>query len=72
MTGNRARGIRNFLSQPFYVASSFTGTEGKYVSIEDTIRSFKEILDGKVDDLPESAFLFVGSIDEAKAKAEQM
>lgn len=72
VTVNRARRIRNFLSQPFYVASSFTGTEGKYVSIEDTIRSFKEILDGKVDDLPESAFLFVGSIDEAKAKAEQM
>lgn len=72
VTVNRARRIRNFLSQPFYVASSFTGTEGKYVSIEDTIRSFKEILDGKVDDLPESAFLFVGSIDEVKAKAEQM
>ncbi len=68
----RARRIRNFLSQPFFVASSFTGSEGKYVSIEDTLRSFKEILDGKVDHLPESAFLFVGSIDEVKAKAEVM
>lgn len=65
----RARKIQNFLSQPFSVAEQFTGFEGKYVPLKETIRGFREILDGKHDKLPESAFLFVGSIDEAVAKA---
>lgn len=68
---NRARKIQRFLSQPFHVAEQFTGTPGKYVPLKDTIRSFKEILEGKHDDLPESAFLFVGSIEEAVEKAKQ-
>jgi F-type H+-transporting ATPase subunit beta len=60
------------LSQPFHVAEVFTGSPGKFVKVEDTVRSFKEIIDGKHDDLPESAFYMVGSIEEAieKAKAE--
>ena len=70
LTVNRARKIQRFLSQPFTVAEQFTGMEGKYVPIEETIRGFKEILEGKHDDLPESAFLFVGTIDEAVAKAK--
>ena len=68
----RARRIQRFLSQPFSVAEQFTGLEGKYVPVEETIRGFEEILDGKHDDLPESAFLFVGSIEEAVEKAKQM
>jgi F-type H+/Na+-transporting ATPase subunit beta len=60
----RARRIERFLSQPFHVAEQFTGTEGKYVAIADTVRSFREVLDGKHDDLPESAFLLKGSIDD--------
>lgn len=68
----RARKIQRFLSQPFSVASQFTGQEGKYVPISETIRGFKEILDGKHDDLPESAFLMVGTIDEVVKKAEEM
>ena len=67
---NRARKIQRFLSQPFSVAEQFTGMEGKYVPIKETIRGFKEILEGKHDSLPESAFLFVGTIDEAVAKAK--
>lgn len=67
---SRARKIQRFLSQPFSVASQFTGFEGKYVSRKETIRGFKEIIEGKHDDLPESAFLFVGSIDEAVEKAK--
>ena len=67
----RARRIRNFLSQPFHVASQFNGIEGIYVKVEDTVRSFKAILDGEADDLPESAFLYVGTIEEARAKAEK-
>ena len=69
---NRARKIQRFLSQPFSVAEQFTGMEGKYVPIKETIRGFREILDGKHDDLPESAFLFVGTIDEAVAKAKSL
>ncbi|MDO5026860.1 MAG: F0F1 ATP synthase subunit beta [Tissierellia bacterium] len=72
VTVARARRIQRFLSQPFSVAEQFTGLEGKYVPIEETIRGFEEILDGKHDDLPESAFLFVGTIEEAVAKAKQM
>ncbi|MBE6927310.1 MAG: F0F1 ATP synthase subunit beta [Ruminococcaceae bacterium] len=68
---SRARKIQRFLSQPFSVAEQFTGYEGKYVPIKETVRGFKEILQGKHDDLPESAFLFVGSIDEAVAKARK-
>ena len=66
----RARKVQRFLSQPFSVAEQFTGMEGKYVPIKETIRGFKEIIEGKHDDLPESAFLFVGTIDEAVAKAK--
>ena len=71
-TVERARKIRNFLSQPFHVATHFNGIEGIYVKREDTVRSFKEILDGKADDLPEVAFLYVGTIDDARKKAESM
>jgi len=70
LTVNRARKIQRFLSQPFSVAEQFTGMEGKYVPIKETIRGFKEIIEGKHDDLPESAFLFVGTIDEAVEKAK--
>ena len=66
----RARKIQRFLSQAFHVAEQYTGLTGQYVPLKETIRGFKEILDGKHDDLPESAFLFVGTIDEAVAKAE--
>jgi F-type H+-transporting ATPase subunit beta len=68
LTVSRARKIQRFLSQPFSVAEQFTGMEGKYVPLKETIRGFREIIAGKHDDLPESAFLFVGSIDEAVAK----
>ena len=69
---NRARRVRNFLSQPFSVAEQFTGTEGKYVPVSETIRSFKEILDGKYDNLPEQAFMSVGTIEEALEKAKEL
>src|SRR3954465_7128248 len=68
----RARKIEKFLSQPMFVAAQFTGLEGKYVKIEDTVRSFKEIVAGKYDDVPEQAFYMVGTIDEALEKAEKM
>jgi len=71
VTVARARRIERFLSQPFHVAEQFTGFAGKYVPLKETIRGFKEILEGKHDDLPESAFLFVGSIEEAAEKAKQ-
>ena len=67
----RARRIQRFLSQPFSVAEAFTGLEGKYVPVKETIRGFKEILEGKHDDLPESAFLLAGTIDEVVAKAKE-
>lgn len=67
---NRARRARNFLSQPFSVATQFSGLEGKYVKIEDTVRSFKELLEGKYDDLPELAFMSVGAIEEVREKAK--
>ena len=70
LTVSRARKIQRFLSQPFSVAEQFTGYQGKYVPVKETVRGFKEILEGKHDDLPESAFLFVGSIDEAVEKAK--
>lgn len=69
---NRARRIRNFLSQPFYVAEQFSGTKGLTVKVSDTVRSFKAILDGEVDDLPEAAFLYVGTIEDVRRKAETL
>ena len=71
VTVARARKIQRFLSQSFHVAEQFTGLDGKYVPLKETIRGFKEIVEGKHDDLPESAFLFVGTIDEAVAKAKK-
>ena len=68
----RARRIQRFLSQPFHVAEAFNGIPGKYVPVQDTVRSFKEILEGKHDDLPEAAFLFVGTIEEAVEKANTL
>ena len=65
---NRARKIQRFLSQPFFVATQFTGLEGKYVPVSETIRGSKEILEGKHDDIPESYFLSSGTIDEVVAK----
>jgi len=72
ITVTRARRIQRFLSQPFFVAAEFTGSEGKYVKIEDTVRAFKEICDGKHDDLPEQAFYMVGAIEEAQEKAKKL
>ncbi|MCY4616476.1 MAG: F0F1 ATP synthase subunit beta, partial [Chloroflexi bacterium] len=69
---NRARRIQRFLTQPFYVAEQFTGIEGRYVTIEETVRGFTEILEGQHDDLPENAFYMVGSIDEAVEKGRTM
>ena len=68
LTVNRARKVQRFLSQPFHVAEQFTGMAGKYVPLKETIRGFKEIIEGKHDDVPESAFLFAGTIDEVVAK----
>lgn len=72
LTVARARKVERFLSQPFFVAEIFTGSPGKYVSLEDTIKGFKMILEGELDDLPEQAFYLVGNIDEAIAKAETL
>ena len=68
LTVNRARKVQRFLSQPFHVAEQFTGYQGKYVPLKETIRSFKEIIEGKHDQIPESCFLYAGSIDEVVAK----
>ena len=68
----RARKVQRFLSQPFFVAAQFTGTDGKFVSVADTVRGFKEILEGKHDDLPEQAFYMVGGIEEAVEKAKKL
>jgi F-type H+-transporting ATPase subunit beta len=72
LTVNRARKIQRFFSQPFHVAEQFTGLDGKYVPLKETVRGFKEILEGKHDNLPEQAFLFVGTIEEAEAKAREL
>ena len=72
LTVARARKIERFLSQPFFVATQFTGLEGKYVPIEDTIRGFKEIVEGKHDDIPEQAFYMMGTIEEVEERAEKM
>ncbi|MBR5750743.1 MAG: F0F1 ATP synthase subunit beta, partial [Clostridia bacterium] len=73
LTVSRARKVQRFLSQPFHVASQFTGYEGKYVPLKETVRGFKEIIEGKHDDVPESAFLYAGTIDDVtdRAKGEQ-
>jgi len=68
----RARRIQRFLSQPFHVAEQFTGFKGKYVKIEDTIKGFQAILNGDCDQLPEQAFMYVGTIDEAFEKAKKL
>jgi len=72
ITVARARRIQRFLSQPFHVAEVFTGTKGKYVQVKETIKGFREIIEGKHDDLPEGAFYMVGGIEEAREKAEKM
>ena len=72
LTVSRARKIQRFLSQPFFVAEVFTGSPGKYVPLKETVRGFKEILEGKYDDLPEAAFYMVGNIDEAVEKAKTL
>ncbi len=72
LTVSRARKVQRFLSQPFFVAAQFTGTEGKFVSVPDTVRGFKEILEGKHDDLPEQAFYMVGGIEEVIEKAKKL
>jgi F-type H+-transporting ATPase subunit beta len=72
LTVARARKLQRFLSQPFFVAARFTGRDGRFVSVAETVRGFKEILEGKHDDLPEQAFYMVGTIDEAREQAEQM
>jgi F-type H+-transporting ATPase subunit beta len=68
----RARKIQRFLSQPFFVAEGFTGTPGQYVKLEDTLKGFREILEGKCDDLPEQAFYMVGTIEQVREKAAKM
>ena len=72
LTVARARKIQRFLSQPFHVAEQFTGMQGRYVQIDDTVRGFKEIVEGKHDEIPEQAFLYVGTIEEAQEKAEEI
>jgi F-type H+/Na+-transporting ATPase subunit beta len=72
LTVKRARKIQRFLSQPFFVAEVFTGQKGKYVTLKDTIRGFKGIINGDYDDLPEQAFYMVGGIEEAVEKAKAL
>ena len=72
LTVYRARKIQKFLSQPFHVAENFTGMPGKYVPLKETIRGFKAIIDGEMDDYPEAAFFNVGTIEDVKEKAKQM
>ena len=69
---HRARRIERFLSQPFFVAEVFTGKPGEFTSLEDTIRSFEELCEGKWDHLPEDAFMYVGSIEQAEAQAKKL
>ena len=72
LTVSRARKVQRFFSQPFFVAEQFTGLQGRYVKIEDTIKGFREIIEGKCDDMPEQAFYMVGTIEEAREKAKNM
>jgi F-type H+-transporting ATPase subunit beta len=69
---SRARKIERFFSQPFYVAERFTGIEGRYVPLKDTVSGFREILDGKCDDLPEQAFMMAGTIQDVRERAENL
>jgi F-type H+-transporting ATPase subunit beta len=68
----RARKIQRFLSQPFHVAEQFTGLKGKYVKVEDTVRGFREIVEGKHDEIPEQAFYMQGTIEDVQERAEQL
>jgi F-type H+-transporting ATPase subunit beta len=68
----RARKIERFFSQPFFVAERFTGIDGRYVTLNDTVRGFREILDGNCDELPEQAFMMVGTIEDAREKADRL
>ena len=72
LTVSRARKVQRFFSQPMFVAAQFTGLEGKYVKLADTVRGFREIVDGKHDDLPEQAFYMVGTIEEAQERAKTL
>ena len=72
ITVARARKVQKFLSQPFHVAEQFTGYKGRYVKVQDTVRSFKEIIEGKHDDVPEQAFYMKGTIDEVLEDAQKM
>ena len=72
LTVSRARKIQRFLSQPFHVAETFTGQQGQYVEIKDTIRGFQQIIEGKCDDIPEQAFFMMGGIDSVHERAEKM
>ena len=72
LTVSRARKVQRFFSQPFFVAEQFTGLSGRYVKIEDTIKGFREIIEGKCDEMPEQAFYMVGTIEEAREKAKTM
>ena len=72
LTVSRARKIQRFLSQPFFVAEVFTGSPGKYVSLSDTVKGFKAIIDGECDDVPEQAFYMVGTLDDALEKAKEI
>ena len=72
LTVARARKIERFFSQPFHVAEAFTGVPGVYCKLEDTIKGFGELVDGKLDDLPEQAFFYAGTLDSVSAKAEKL
>src|SRR5258708_15071719 len=72
ITVSRARKIQKFLSQPFFVAETFTGSPGKYVEVKDTVQGVKEIIDGKCDDIPEQAFYMMGGMDEVRARHAKM
>jgi F-type H+-transporting ATPase subunit beta len=72
LTVSRARKIQRFLSQPFHVAETFTGSPGKYVELKDTIKGFRDLVDGKYDDIPEQAFYLVGTMEEALEKAKEL
>ena len=69
---SRARKVQRFLSQPFHVAEQFTGTPGKYVPVKETIEAFREVIDGKMDEIPEQAFYMVGDLDEVREKAKRI
>jgi F-type H+-transporting ATPase subunit beta len=72
LTVSRARKVQRFFSQPFFVGEKFTGVPGEYVKIEDTIKGFREIIEGKCDEMPEQSFYMVGTIEQAREKAQKM